>query len=317
MTLAAAMAPNPVSDLEAVRPAKDTALTIGVFDGVHLGHKHLIGQVRAAESGGLASAVVTFRNHPRTVLNPEVQFPYLCPLPERLALLRATGVDHVVPLTFTKELSQYTARQFAEMLVTSLRMRLLIVGPDFALGKGREGTVPVLQGIGKELGFRVETASAFLHKGAIVSSTAVRKALAEVDVQQAAELLGRTYVVTGTVVVGDRRGRTIGFPTANVKSDPELAIPGDGVYSTIAVVGGRRYGAATNIGVRPTFGHNARTFETFIMDFSGDIYGKEITIEFLARIRPEMKFASIESLVAQMRKDVEQSRALTAPRLKS
>jgi riboflavin kinase/FMN adenylyltransferase len=311
------MATNPVSDLEAVRPATDTALTIGVFDGVHLGHKHLIEQVReAARKQSLASAVVSFRNHPRTVLNPEVQFPYLCPLSERLSLLRATGADHVVPLTFTKELSQYTARQFAELLVRRLRMRHLIVGPDFALGKGREGTVPVLQAIGKELDYTVSTATAFLHKGAIVSSTGVRKALAEGDVQQATELLGRTYAITGTVVEGDRRGRTIGFPTANIKSDPELAIPGDGVYSTIAIVNGRRLGAATNIGVRPTFGHNARTFETYIMDFSGDLYGKHITIEFVARIRPEMKFPGIEALVAQMKKDVEQSRTLTAGRLR-
>ncbi len=311
------MALNPVADLEAVRPAKETALTIGVFDGVHVGHTHLISQVRAmAKQHGLASAVVSFRNHPRTVLNPEVQFPYLCPLEERLALLRKTGAGHVVPLTFTKELSQYTARQFAELLVQRLRMRHLLVGPDFALGKGREGTVPVLQQIGKELGYIVSTATAFLHKGAIVSSTGVRKALADGDVQQAAELLGRTYTITGTVVEGDRRGRTIGFPTANIKSDPELAIPGDGVYSTIAIVNGRRLGAATNIGVRPTFGHNARTFETFIMDFSADIYGKQITIEFVARIRPEMKFPGVEALVAQMKKDVEKSRELVAQRLR-
>lgn len=310
------MAVNPVADLEAVRPAKETALTIGVFDGVHVGHTHLISQVRAtAKQQGLASAVVSFRNHPRTVLNPEVQFPYLCPLDERLALLGRTGADYVVPLTFTKELSQYTARQFAELLVQRLRMRHLLVGPDFALGKGREGTVPVLQQLGKELGYTVSTATAFLHKGVIVSSTGVRKALADGDVQQAAELLGRTYTITGTVVEGERRGRTIGFPTANIKSDLEMAIPGDGVYSTIAIVSGKRLGAATNIGVRPTFGHNARTFETFIMDFSGDLYGKQITIEFVARIRPEMKFPSVETLVAQMKKDIEKSRELVAAKL--
>ncbi len=309
---------GPLEELAALNVTRDTALTIGVFDGVHVGHRHLIDQVRAAASQrGLASAVVTFRNHPVTVLAPDVQVTYLCAFDERMELLRETGAEYVAPLMFTRELSQLSARDFVTALTDRLRMRRLVVGPDFALGKGREGTVPVLEALGRELGFQITQVSPLTRAGAIVSSTAIRQALGQGDVQAAATLLGRPYRLTGPVVVGEKRGRTLGFPTANLDIPSDLALPADGVYCTVAWVDGQPRDAVTNVGVRPTFGEQKHTVEAHLLNFDQDLYGKTLSIELIERIRPEQRFSGIDDLVAQLHRDVATARDVLAARVSS
>ncbi len=297
---------EPKEELAASKVQGGSVLTLGVFDGVHTGHQHLLDQVKAeARQRGLASAVITFRNHPRTVLAPDIPITYISSLEERLERLRHTGVDYIVPLTFTKELSQHSPRAFVELLTSNLDMKGLVIGPDFALGKGREGTAPVLQALGRELGFTVTLASPFNSGGQIVSTTAVRESLAVGDMERAAALLGRPFRLSGTVVTGDKRGRSLGFPTANIDMAPDAAIPLDGIYCTIALVGKRRYDSVTSIGVRPTFEGGPRTVETFIMDFDADLYGQHMQIDLVHRIREERRFSGVDDLIAQMKLDVE------------
>ncbi|MBI3743027.1 MAG: bifunctional riboflavin kinase/FAD synthetase [Chloroflexi bacterium] len=300
---------DPLADLTATRVDRPAALTIGVFDGVHTGHRYLMDQVRAAaKRDGLAAGVVTFRNHPATVLAPHIPHTYLCSVDERLALLRDTGVDYVVPVTFTKELSQLRARDFVDALVKRVRMKRLLCGPDFALGKGREGTVPVLESLGREMGFAVEHVKPLVRDGMVISSTAVREALKAGNIRLATSLLGRRYRLNGPVVKGDQRGRTLGFPTANIAVDAYYALPADGIYATVAHIDGKAFDSATNIGVRPTFGVLGRTVEAYIMDFSGDLYGKHVDLEIVERLRPEERFASVDALIAQMHRDVAAAR---------
>ena len=304
-----------VEELAAAKVPGGSVVTIGVFDGVHLGHLYLMEQVRGqAKERRLASAVLTFQNHPRSVLTPGFQATYLCPLAERLELLRAAGVEHVVPLTFTHHLSQHTARQFVSLLVQHLGMRGLLMGSDFALGKGREGTAPVLEALGQELGYTLTIVEPFSQGGQVVSSTAVRRCLNEGDMQTAALLLGRPFTLCGPVVEGDKRGRAIGFPTANIDVPTDMALPADGIYCTVARVGDKSYKSATNIGVRPTFGELGRTVETYILDFDGDLYGQQMKIDLVHRLRPETRFSSVEELVAQMKQDVADARAFLLAR---
>ncbi len=304
-----------LDDLAGANIQGGSVLTIGVFDGVHLGHHYLLRQVRMlAKERGLASAVVTFRNHPRTVLSPGAASNYITPLEERVALLRAMGVDRVVPVTFSREVAQLTYRDFVDLLIEHLSMKVLIVGPDFAMGRGRAGTAEALAAMGKERGFIVTTLQPFLLSGEVVSSTAIRKCLATGDMLHARRLLGRPYSLSGPVVTGDKRGRTLGFPTANLGVSPDVALPLDGIYCTIASAGGRSYDSVTSIGVRPTFGELGRTVETFIMDFAGDLYGQPMKIHLLQRLRDEKRFSGADELVAQMRRDVETAREVLAAR---
>ena len=300
-------------DFAGAAPDRPAAVTIGVFDGVHRGHLGLLAQLRsAAAARELATAVVTFKNHPLTVLRPAIDVTYLMPFERRLELLEAADVDHVVPIDFTREISQLTAREFVTALRDRLSMRHLVAGPDFALGKGRAGTLDVLRELGAELGFEVTEADPSVAGGVRVSSTETRRRLTEGAVDQAAELLGRPFRLTGEVVKGDQRGRALGYPTANLKVGPQMALPADGIYATLAHVGGRVLPSATNVGVLPTFEVSGRTVETFILDFDEDIYGAEVSIDFIERIRPEARFDSVEALIEQMDRDVEQARGILA-----
>ena len=292
-------------------PSKGTVLTIGTFDGVHVGHQRLLGRLNGmAASGGLLSGVLTFRNHPRLVLNPEVRLPYITTLEERVALLQAQGVDLVISVDFTRELSLLKASEFVALLSGSLKMQGLVVGPDFALGHRREGDLPTLKRLEGELGFWVEAVDPVLKGESVIKSSVIRSLITQGDVETSGGMLGRRYSLTGLVVEGERRGRTLGFPTANLALDPDLVIPADGIYATWAVVDGRRHQAATCIGVRPTFGPGQRMVEAFILDFGDEIYGKPVTLEFAQRLRDEWAFDSAEALIDQMKVDVEQARAV-------
>ncbi|MFW6126207.1 MAG: bifunctional riboflavin kinase/FAD synthetase [Chloroflexota bacterium] len=293
-------------------PRGDTALTIGVFDGVHLGHEFLVGKLKErASAEGLASVVVTFRQHPRRVLSSRSGLTYLTSLEERVRLLESLGVDHVVTLSFTPELAALSARDFVELLRKHLRMRALVIGPDFTLGHDREGNTARLEALGEELGFSVEVVAPIVQGGQVVSSTAIRSALSEGDMGKVSRLLGRRFILAGEVVKGDRRGKNLGFPTANLAPDPEQALPPDGVYVTRAFLHESWRQAVTNIGVRPTFGEGKRIVEVHILDLSQqDLYGEHLTIELVQRLRGETRFASADELVAQMRRDVEETRAV-------
>ncbi len=302
-----------IEELVAADIPGDTAVTIGVFDGVHLGHRYLIDRVRSeACVRGLGSALLTFRNHPVSVLAPDRPIAYLSSVDERLERLQGCGIGHVVPLTFTREISQLEAREFVALLVEHLRMRVLLVGPDFALGKGRGGTVPVLTQLGEELGYEMVAADPMVRDGEIVSTTAIKTLLQQGEVVRAADILGRLYTLTGPVVLGDQRGRGLGFPTANIDIAKDIVQPADGIYATIAWIDGQRHDSVSSIGVRPTFGELAHTVETFVLDFDRDLYGKTMSIELVQRLRAEECFDSVDSLITQMHRDVEASRAVLA-----
>lgn len=297
-------------DLQRAAPGRPTAVAIGVFDGVHRGHRHLIGRlVERARQEGLASVVVTFHPHPRLVVRPQTTLTYLCGLEERIELLRALGVDSVANLSFTSELAQLSAREFVSLLVEELEMKLLVVGTDFALGRNREGDTDTLRTIGEELGLGMEVVPLLAASGEKVGSTAVRLALSRGDMETAASLLGRPFSLRGPVVPGAERGRALGFPTANIAVGLDRALPAYGVYVTRAHLGDRAYPAVTNVGLRPTFAEDKPTVETFILDFEGGLYGEEIRIELLHRLRGEIRFPNLEALKEQIEKDIAAARA--------
>lgn len=291
---------------------KNSAISIGVFDGVHLGHRHLLRRLTEnAQRHGLSSVVLTFKNSPRSALNPAAELRYITDLETRLALLRQPGINQVVPVDFTLELSQLTATQFVDALIAELGMKGLVVGPDFALGHRRQGNVDALREMGSTAGFWVQTVDNFLLDGAPVKSSVIRELLAQGEVEKVNGMLDRQFSLTGEVESGDRRGRDLGFPTANLAAGPTMAVPADGIYATWATVDGVRHQGATSIGVRPTFGGGGeRRIETYLLDFSGDLYGKKLTLEFAQRLRGELAFSSADALIQQMERDVEQSRAV-------
>jgi len=297
----------------AAAPGRSAAVAIGVFDGVHRGHRYLIDHlVERARNEGLAPLVVTFHPHPRSVLRPETPLTYLCSLEERVELLRALGVDDVAVLAFTSELAQLSARDFAALAVEELHMKLLVVGSDFALGRGREGTTDVLAGIGGEMGFVVDVVPLLAASGEKVGSTAVRQALARGDMETAASLLGRPFALRGPVIKGAERGKGLGFPTANMAFGRDRALPAFGVYVTRAYLREGVFPAVTNIGLRPTFDEDKPTVETFILDFQGEVYGQELRIELVHRLRGEVRFPTPEALRDQIEKDVAATRAYLA-----
>ncbi|MGA2159127.1 MAG: bifunctional riboflavin kinase/FAD synthetase [Dehalococcoidia bacterium] len=300
---------NIEDELSAFTPAQPTLLTIGVFDGVHLGHKFLLDHLvaRAREKGCLAG-VVTFKTHPEKVLKRRDTLPWICTLEERVRLLKEVGVDVVVPVTFTRNVAGLTAREFILLLKKYLKMCDLVLGPDFALGKHRQGDPAHLREIGEELDFRVEVVKPARLGDEVISSSAIRRLLTEGDLLKVERMLGRYFSLEGTVVHGDRRGHTLGFPTANLEVQPEQALPKDGIYVTVAHCGGRSLHSVTNIGVRPTFDGLKRLIETYILDFDGDIYGQYLKIDLISRLRDEMKFDSVDDLKKQMHNDVMQAR---------
>ena len=291
-------------------PDRETVLTVGVFDGVHLGHRHLLDHLIDWASPGCLPAVITFSNRPVTVFRPGTFPSYLTTPEHKIDLLRDAGIELIVPLEFTQELSQVTARQFAELLSSVMRMNGLVLGPDSALGKGREGDLAYMQAEGERLGFWVRSVPPLEINGRPVKSRIIREGLVAGDVAGNASLLGRNYMLNGKVVVGDQRGRTLGFPTANIDIYPGLLWPGDGIYATWAHFGGERYPSATSIGVRPTFGLTQRLVEVYVMDFSGDLYGQDMTVEFVEKVRNQETFADIDALIDRIEKDVAESRAV-------
>jgi riboflavin kinase / FMN adenylyltransferase len=288
-----------------------SVVTIGSFDGVHIGHRRLIRQVReTADRTGMRSTVVTFDPHPRCVVDPSGCPPMLSSLAERIDLLEQAGAERVVVLAFTEELRTWSAERFAAALVERLGMRWLLVGPGFALGRGREGTVDVLQDLGRERGFTVVSVAPSMRGGAVVSSGRIREAIATAKFADAIAMLDRPYALNGLVERGDGRGAGLGVPTANLRVDPGRCIPSPGVYAGWLDAGDGWRPAATGIGTRPTFGGGSVTVEAHVLDFEGDLYDREVRLALVRRLRPELAFESIASLVAAMARDIARTRGV-------
>ncbi len=310
-------------DVEACRPGAGSVVSIGAYDGVHLGHQAVIAEVRGrAEEAGLSSAVVTFDRHPASVVRPESAPRLLTDLEQKLELLAATGLDRCLVIAFDAARSQERAEDFVqEVLVDALGAKLVIVGEDFHFGHQRKGNVELLRSMGADLGFDVQPLALVDADGraagddARVSSTAIRHALVEGDLPAAVAMLGRPYEVRGIVAHGDERGRDLGFPTANVSVPGEILLPADGIYAGwFQRDDGTVLPTAISLGRRPTFYVEAHVslLEAHVLDFDGDLYDEPVRVRFVERLRGEEKFESVEALVAQIGLDCDRARAVLA-----
>jgi riboflavin kinase/FMN adenylyltransferase len=286
-----------------------SAVALGVFDGVHLGHRAILGTaVSAAAQARMRAVACTFDPHPLDVLQPGRAPLAITTLDERLELIAACGLGEAVVLPFTPELAAIEPEAFVkDVLLARLGAREIVVGYNHRFGRGARGDVALLRSLGERLGFRVHIAEPLMVAGVAVSSTEIRSALQRGDIDTAARLLGRPYTLIGTVAHGAGRGRTLGFPTANLAPARPVLVAA-GVYACTAEVSGRKERAVVNVGVRPTFGETALAVEAYLLDFAGDIYGHTMTLTFVSRIREERRFSSVDALRAQIDADVAEAR---------
>lgn len=302
-----------IDDLVAAQLNGPSLVTVGSFDGVHIGHQYLLGQMReAADQLGCHISLVTFHPQPKAVLAPDLHIRYLTTPAEKIFLLDALDLDLMAILPFTRQTSRTPAPRFVKELVEHLKMCQLWVGPDFALGRNREGDIPALRGIGQTMGFDVRVVEPLVQDGEVVSSTRIRKLMMRGEIREATTLLGRYPSLTGQVMQGAQRGRLLGYPTANLSVLPERAIPADGVYACFVWINNQRYPSVTNIGIRPSFAGAERTVEVHLLGFSGDLYGLDLRMEFVERLRSEKRFADLDDLAAQIQADAEQADGLLA-----
>ena len=289
---------------------KNAWLTVGVFDGVHRGHREIIRKLPTEAHAINAPAVLlTFDPHPANVLTGR-DIKCLTTPEERADLLGALGVDIVITQRFTPDLSAVPANEYMSHLKDTLDLSRLLIGYDFALGRGREGNALRLTEIGRELNYTVEVIHAVSDESGVISSTEIRKLVSTGNVTEAAKLLGYNYSMSGEIIHGAERGRRIGFPTANVNYPKQKVIPTNGIYASWAWLGEERFMAATNIGFNPTFTPERQTpsLEAYFLDFDRDIYGQEVKVEFISRIRDELKFDSVDALIEKIREDVDKTR---------
>lgn len=298
-------------------PTVRTVATIGAFDGVHVGHRALIGRVvGAARDRACDSLVITLRPHPLHVLRPESAPALVTRYEDRADRIRGLGVDWLLEIPFDATFAALSARQFVEEVLVRAGVVHVVAGPDLRFGSDRSGDLALLTELGPSRGFTAEGASPVLVDGELASSTRVRRLIGAGDVAAAARVLGQAHRVVGDVIHGDARGRTIGFPTANlgVSAGPaagaSVILPPPGVYATWAFVAGVRLGSVTNIGWRPTVNGRDFRFETHLFDFAGDLYGRPLVVDFIDRLRDEQRFSSLDALVAQIRVDAAAARAM-------
>jgi len=279
-------------------------ITLGNFDGIHLGHQKILASViKRAKALGAPSLVYTFDPHPMKVVAPEKSPALIFGLEDKKALIEAAGIDYLVLAPFTEELAATAPEEFAEKVIAGrLKAVEVLVGENFSFGRGASGGIIRLKELGEKLGFVVRAVAPCKRGGAMVSSSRIRACVLKGRVKEAGALLGRPFFIRGKVVSGDSVGRELGFPTANIKAQNEL-VPGDGVYAAMATIGGTRFKGMVNIGIGPTFGGKSRKIELHVMDFSGDLYGDNIAVEFLKRLRGEKTFANSEALVRQIKED--------------
>jgi riboflavin kinase/FMN adenylyltransferase len=291
-------------------PPRNPVLTIGNFDGVHLGHLALLEKCveRAAAIDG-TSVVLTFEPHPLRVLRPEVSLPLICVLDRKLELIETAGIGMTVVAQFTRNFAAITARDFVQkILAGKLGIRELVVGHDYTFGQGREGDLTLLAELGPRFGFMVHEVGPVTVEGEVVSSTRIREKILEGDIPGANRLLGRQYQLRGPVVRGRNRGaRLLGFPTANLRPANEL-LPPIGVYAVMVELNGQTLMGVTNIGTNPTFGEEALSVETFILDFEGELYDRVIRLKFCRRLRGQIKFDGVSALAEQIARDADEAR---------
>jgi riboflavin kinase / FMN adenylyltransferase len=295
------------------RDGRPAIVTVGTFDGVHRGHWEVLQEIcRRARATGGRSILVTFHPHPLRVVRPEHAPPLLTTLAEKREVLAESGLEYVVFVPFTRTLQGYRARRFVEeILLGRIGMNELVIGYDHGFGKDREGSVETLRQIGREIGFAVDVVEAFHAEGEPVSSSRIRRLLAEGDAAAAARLLGRPYRLEGVVVRGEQKGRELGYPTANVEmSDPEKMLPKEGIYAAYGRVRGERVPGLLHLGPRPTFPGFAPTIELYLLDWSGDIYGDHVRVEIVDRIRDIRPFSSVDALIEAMRGDEREGRRI-------
>jgi riboflavin kinase/FMN adenylyltransferase len=305
-----------VRGLESFPPdARPSVVALGTFDGVHLGHRAILGTaVTHAREAGLQALACTFEQHPIEILQPARAPRSITTVEERLALIGGTGVDGVVVLSFTPELAAVEPEAFVkEVLLGRFRAQQIVVGFNHRFGRGARGDAALLQELASRLGFQAHVVPPLTVGGVPVSSSEVRTALQRGDVVAAARFLGRPYAIGGTVTSGAGRGRTLGFPTANLAPDGNLLIP-RGVYGCLAHVDGVAHPTVVNIGVRPTFSETTLAIEAHLLDFTGDLYGRRMRLDFMLHLRAEMRFPSVEDLKAQIARDVEAARVGLAGR---
>ena len=293
--------------LEDARALAGVALALGNFDGVHLGHRALF---KEAAGHGRPGAL-TFDPHPGKVLQPDLAPRLITPLPRKLQLLEAAGLDVVVVLPFSLGFARTPARDFEAMLFDRARLKAVVVGRDYTYGAQRTGTVAILREAAAARGVAVAVVEPVTVGGVVASSSRIREYILEGRVGAAQALLGRAFDLDGVVVKGDGRGRSIGWPTANVDTHGEL-LPASGVYAVRVRASDGWHGGAANIGTKPTFGGSAVTVEVHLLDWSGDLYGQEVRVEFLERLRAERRFGSVSELTAQIQRDVEAARVVLA-----
>ena len=287
------------------------AVTIGNFDGVHLGHREIFRRVRelALEREGV-SVVITFAPHPLQVFSPDAGLKLITSVREKRSLIKASGIDYLLEIPFDLDFAALSAVDFVErVLVGAIGMEQLVIGYDYAFGRGREGDVTLLRQLGERHGFSVEVLEPISNGATVYSSTAVRKMVSEGDVKGVVSVLGRHYCVAGTVVPGHRRGRGLGFPTANLDTEMEL-LPAAGVYAVKVRIDQALYDGACNIGTNPTFQNDRVSLEVFLFDFDGDLYGREVALFFIDRLRGEMRFPNPEALKEAIAADVQRCRAI-------
>ncbi|WKU04721.1 bifunctional riboflavin kinase/FAD synthetase [Micromonospora sp. HUAS LYJ1] len=292
-----------------------SVVTIGVFDGVHRGHQATIGHaVARARELGVRSVVVTFDPHPAEVVRPGAHPAVLTEPARKAELIGALGVDVLCVVPFTAELSRLPAEAFVhDILVEHLHAALVVVGDNFRFGHRAAGNVALLEQLGRTHGFGVENAPLVVADGTVFSSTYIRARIEAGDVAVAAAVLGRPHRLEGVVVLGDQRGRELGFPTANLRCPPHTAVPADGVYAGWLVRGGiERLPAAISIGTNPTFAGRERRVEAHVLDFAGDLYGEHVALDFATHLRGQIRYDAIEPLLAQMAEDVAKTRLAVA-----
>ena len=289
-------------------------LTIGVFDGVHRGHQAILNQLTAGAHSNRAPAVLlSFHPHPANVLGGR-DLRLLTTPEERADLLASLGLDAIITMPFDRSVAETSAHDFMARLRNHLGLSHLLIGYDFALGKNREGNAQRLAELGLEMGYSVDVVPAVSDESGVISSTEIRKLISVGNVTEAAKLLGRNYSLSGPVIHGDGRGRRINIPTANIGYPESKILPPNGIYACWAYVDAERIAAATNIGINPTFTPDKRTVnvEAHLLDFDRNLYGQNVTIEFVSRLRDELKYDSVEALVKQIHMDIEHTRQILA-----
>mgnify|MGYP001257213245 CR=1 FL=1 len=304
---------NLIDELKKYKGLKNSTVTIGVFDGVHLGHQNLISQVvKEANNDGSCPTVITFVNHPASVLRNNFKAEFICSIESRIQLLKNLRIQQVIPIRFDTDVANLSAKHFIGFLQDIIKMKKIVIGPDFAMGRNRSGTHITLPKLGSEMGFTVKVMESVTDtSNCHISSTSIRSQIKSGNFEYIHSQLGRNYSLDGKVVEGIKRGRTLGYPTANLKlTNLNIVIPPDGIYATRTLVDEKLYLSATSIGNQPTFGGNEQTIESYLIDFSDNLYGKNITIQFEKRIRDQKYFGSTIELKKQMLKDVEETQII-------